>query len=168
MYFFCSYLARTKASSDESVCGRLKLSGRFASYTALARLFPICWRLYSGNKCIHQVHYHKDVTMAMAWCNNHNILINRRTAVSEVCSTKNLLNKLEQIIWKVLNQHHLNLKVIYYSSIEHVLGVAKSHSHCYVSIYMNWAITSTAELRLFEAQSIRLPLIRINVAKIYF
>lgn len=50
MYFFCSYLDRMKASSVESVCGRRKLSGRLASYTARALLFPICckWPICSG------------------------------------------------------------------------------------------------------------------------
>ena len=42
IYFLVSYLARMKVSNAESICGLLKLSGRLASYTALARLLPIC------------------------------------------------------------------------------------------------------------------------------
>ena len=45
MYFLASYFARMNCSREESVCGLLKLSGKLASYTALALLFPIC--------CIH-------------------------------------------------------------------------------------------------------------------
>jgi hypothetical protein len=44
MCFLASYFALMKLSRVESVCGLRKLSGRLASYTALARLFPICCR----------------------------------------------------------------------------------------------------------------------------